>query len=171
MNFQLPASLPTLAKYASRYDYGKPEAFAVLSKRLEGATALSSEDLATLIAWKSPRTKGKTANNTEHDVRTISRLAIAMPEPYLSVHMLTALEGVGISVASTIMAFVDPATHVIMDRHTIRALGEKNLYLGTWCATDYRDYRNFLLAERGALGLRELEQGLFMWSRKEMGKL
>ena len=57
MDFQLPASLPTLAEHASRYDYGKPEAFAVLSKRLEGATALSSEDLATLIAWKSPETK------------------------------------------------------------------------------------------------------------------
>ena len=171
MKFSLPTTLEALRASASRYDYDKPETFAALSNRLEATTALSSENLANLIAWKSPRTKGKTANNAEHDVQTISRLAIAMPEPYLSVHMLTALEGVGISVASTIMAFVDPATHVIMDRHTVRALGEKNLYLGTWCATDYRDYRNFLLAERGTLSLRELEQGLFMWSREEMGKL
>ncbi len=94
-----------------------------------------------------------------------------MPEPYLSVHMLTALEGVGISVASTILAFVDPTVHVIMDRHTVRALGEKNLYLGTWCATDYRDYRSFLLAARGEVSLQKLEQGLSMWSREEMGKL
>ena len=115
MNFQLPTTLQTLKEYASRYDYGKPEAFAALSKRLTGATQLSGEDLAALIAWKSPRTKGKTANNAEQDVQTLSRLAIGMPEPYLSVHLLTALKGVGISVASTIMAFVDPTVHVIMD--------------------------------------------------------
>ncbi len=171
MNFQLPTTLQNLKDYASRYDYGKPEAFAALSERLAGATQLSGEDLAALIAWKSPRAKGRTANNAEQDVQTISRLAIGMPEPYLSVHLLTALEGDGVSVASTIVAFVDSTVHVIMDRHTVRALGEKNLYLGTWCAADYRDYRSFLLAGRGELSLQGLEQGLFMWSREEMGKL
>ncbi len=108
--------------------------------------------------------------NTEAEVEYIPSLALSLQEPYLAVHTLTALAGVGISVASAIMAFVNPNVHAVMDRHSVRALGGTNLYLGTWTACGYEEYRQYLLAQKGELTLRELEQRLFMWSRSLVSK-
>lgn len=171
MTFNLPCSLSKLKKYAANYTYRTQAEFDDLNQRLKGKTELTKDDLQALIDWKSPRTKSKVAANSAAEVFTVSRLALAMPEPCLAVHTLTALAGIGISVASTIMAFVNPDLHAVMDRHTVRALGEKNLYLSTWTASDYEQYRLFLLEHKSNLSLRELEQGLFMYSRGELGKL
>ena len=170
MRFELPCSLSDLKKIAPRYNYRSEAEFQAIDQRLQGKKALTKDDLRAFIAWKSPRTKSKIEANDDATVLQVSRIAIALPEPYLAVHTLTVLAGVGISVASAIMAFVNPDVHAVMDRHTVRALGEKNLYLGTWTVRDYEEYRLFLLKHEYKMSLRELEQGLFMWSKGGMGK-
>ncbi len=171
MLFQIPTGLSELKELASRYDYRSEAEYLALNDRLHKVTHLTKDDLRALIAWKSPRTKSKSGRNTEAEVDHITSLALSLQEPYLAVHTLTALAGVGISVASAIMAFVNPDVHAVMDRHSVRALGGTNMRLSTWTARGYEQYRQYLLAQKGELTLRELEQGLFMWSRGEMGKL
>lgn len=171
MTFTLPTSITHLKTYAARYDYKTKAEFDALDQRLKGKMQLTKEDLLAFIAWKSPRTTSRIKANDEQEVQSISQIALAMTEPYLAVHTLTALTGVGISVASAIMAFVNPDVHAVMDRHTVRALGEKNMYLGTWKTKDYKEYLVFLQQEKGTQELRVLEQGLFMYSRLKLGKL
>ena len=171
MNFKLPCSLSELKALVPTYNYRSEAEFQAIDQRLQGKKALTKNDLRAFIAWKSPRTKSKVEANDDATVLQVSRIAIAMPEPYLAVHTLTVLAGVGISVASAIMAFVNPDVHAVMDRHTVRALGEKNLYLGTWTVRDYEEYRSFLLKHEYKMSLRELEQGLFVYSGTKLGNL
>lgn len=172
MTFSLPQNQPLvdLRTRGKSYDY-KLEDYERLRDLLHGKTELSQAELTDFVVWKSNRNSTQANSNSEHAVRFVTAAAFAVDEPALAVRLLCCLRGVGVSVASAILAFVKPTVHAVIDQHTLRALGVNNVKPGELRVSHYEEYLSFLERERGQLTLRELEQGLFMWSRKKMGKL
>jgi len=172
MTFTLPQNqtLDSLRLLGKAYDY-KVEEYERLRDHLDDKSELSRSELKDFVAWKSNRSITYASRNSDHAVRSVTAAAFAVEEPMLAIRLLRCLNGIRVSVASAILAFVMPNNHAVIDQHTLRALGVKDLKPGQLRVSHYEQYLSFLKRERGNLTLRELEQGLFMWSRTKMGKL
>ena len=168
ITFSLPQNqaLVALQTRGKAYDY-KVEDYERLRDLLHGKTELSRAGLTDFVVWKSNRNSTQANSNSDHAVRSVTAAAFAVEEPMLAMRLLCCLRGVSVSVASAILAFVKPTVHAVIDQHKLRALGVINVKPDELRVSHYEEYLSFLERERGELTLRELEQGLFMWSRKK----
>jgi hypothetical protein len=114
--------------------------------------------------WKSSRSKPYLNRNRDEDIEDITRLALAAPER-LRHRILDLLAGVGIPMASALLAVADTSRFTVIDFRaieTLRAHGE--------LASKRPSYTEYLavchtVADRVRTDLRTLDRALWQWSQ------
>ena len=91
---------------------------------LRQARHLSREQLVEIYVWKEPRRRQLAAilKNSEDDVVRLTEGAFSASEEYKRISFLDHLQGVGIPVASAILAVHDPQSYGVIDRRVWRLL-------------------------------------------------
>jgi hypothetical protein len=81
------------------------------------AKHLDKGHFVRLAAWKAPRSRPAFERNDPTLIRDATSLASRAANERLKVHVLTALEGVNVTVAATILHFMHPRLFPIFDFH------------------------------------------------------
>ncbi len=112
---------------------------------------LGREDLEAIFHWKLGSQYGRVKRHLDHNsdatCRAVTRAALAVSESDLQLEMLirmgilTALPGIGVPVASAILALADPEKYCVIDFRGWRALFNQDRR-----SFDTRDYWQYLQA-------------------------
>jgi hypothetical protein len=121
------------------------------------------DEFTAVARWKTPRSRPAIAANSGSDIRQITAMAFAAPEP-LQHRALTLLHGVGVPTATALLAVAFPDQHTIID---VRSTGSLDR-LGEWDGQG--GYLRYLEACRGIasrldVALRVLDRALWQWSK------
>ncbi len=130
--------------------------------------------LYEIIDWKSYRSTGYWKRNTESYVKRISKKFFQLIDDRERMKYLRKLDGVGVPVASAILAVLDPKIYGVIDFHVWQALFHfkyvtekedgKNLSVGNWLQF-LEIIRSF--AQQFKVKARDIERTLFDWHRKK----
>ena len=150
--------------YASRYSHPLEPTVEALVADVRTRGFLTKSDLTVVGEWKSPRVRSRIAKNAEEEVRETTRLALETRSVRLSVHVLQALSGTGMPVASTILHWFHPDPYPILDFRALWTLGVEmpSLYnLDFW--------EGYVMATRELAGtwgvdMRTLDRALWQYS-------
>lgn len=83
-------------------------------------------DLKVIADWKSPRSSGHILENSEQSIRDALNTALsANSTEETAVEKLTSLKGVGVPVASAILAAIYPEKYTVIDFRTLESLGHE----------------------------------------------
>lgn len=88
---------------------------------------LALNEFIAIVGWKSPRTKGYAARNSEQQVAALTRQAFSYSDPALAAYVLTYLSGVQVRVASAILTVYDPSRYTVLDVRAWAALQKLRL--------------------------------------------
>jgi hypothetical protein len=108
--------------------------------------------------------------NTPQDVEELTQPALVAPDR-LRARVLTTLNGVGIRMASALLAVVEPTKHTVFDVRAIETLIAQEETDSKWPTLDspqsYERYRALCLgvAAREHVDLRSLDRALWAWSK------
>lgn len=127
---------------------------------------LTRTEFLGICRWKSPRSAPHCAKNAEHDVRTLTRAALASSEEELKIDLLRLLRGVEWPTASTILHFCDERPYPILDVPAIWSLGwakPPSYTMEFWLS-----YVAFTrdLAARGGHSMRTVDLALWGYSKE-----
>lgn len=86
----------------------------------------SLDHLTSIVRWKSKRRAALLEKNTAALVAEVLDIALSAKSDRVAIVALTALDGVGIPMASAIMTCVDPDRFTIIDVRALGTLGEAN---------------------------------------------
>ncbi|WP_159007486.1 hypothetical protein [Bradyrhizobium sp. S69] len=149
------------------YDVDKDFWFEVAGRSiLNGDCSRSHFD--TIFAWKT-RNRGKSRPEKNESGAIEQALRVVVEEvdrPRRSIGTLIKLSGVGIPVASAIMAAIFPEQFTIIDFRALDALSAEDY--STTSVKKYLDYVEYCtkLADDWDMSLRELDRALWKWSEK-----
>ncbi len=123
-----------------------------------------------LAEWKTPRSRPACERNDPALVRDATSLASRAANERLKVHILTALEGVNVTVAATILHFMHPRLFPIFDFHARKTLKKAALWKRS--ANDagveaWQEYVRLMrrLGRRFRVSLRDLDKALYAYDR------
>ena len=141
---------------------------------------LSLGDLQPILRWKLRGQYGRQSEireeNTDAIVRLLTRAAFAIRhrdwarEAELRVKVLCALRGVGVPVASAILAIVEPRKYGVVDFRAWRQVfGEKKV---AFTVGDYTRYLGELrrLARELRWGVRDVDEAIWELDRRRNGR-
>ncbi|MGH2596250.1 MAG: hypothetical protein ACRDH7_09840 [Actinomycetota bacterium] len=122
--------------------------------------------------WKSPRSKGLQAHNTDSVVREITGLALG-PSMDERLTTLTALQGVQDAVASALLTVWEPDTYTVTDRRALATLTRAGKFRATRGRAPYGLYLAVCRSIADALDipsgdtprLRQLDRALWKYSQ------
>ena len=162
INFELQFNPSETGALAKDYDYPDD------TKAIEAGKGIAKGDdiianFKIIVAWKSPRSKGRASRNTEADVADALRLAVDAKTDRAAVAVLTGLRGVDVPVASAILAAIEPDRFTIIDRRALESLGVKQPSPTVEFYLEYLAHCRRLASEQG-VSLRELDRALWQWS-------
>ena len=138
---------------------------------LGDARHLDKAYFVKLCMWKSPRQKRRYKSNAPMLVEKVTRLAYDLDEEILKLHVLMALEGVGVPVASTILYFLHPDRFPIFDvraRSSLASVGRWTRRKDDQSPAAWLDYVSIMrkLAARHRVSLRLLDKALFTYDKR-----
>lgn len=118
-----------------------------------------------IIKWKAPRVQGYTRELSSDEVKNVTERALNHDRANNILDTFTELKGVGPSVASAILMYVNPDRYTVMDPRATAALSN----LGYWelpneASTElYQTYclRVQELSQKSTLNLRDVDRALF----------
>ncbi len=133
---------------------------------------LTRDDLNRIFEWKLRTQYGRNQRhrdtNTDSAYRAVTQAALSISEPdkdyeaQLRTGILTSLRGVGVPVASAILALTDPDHYCVIDFRGWRAVfGEKR---GTFDIPAYLDYLKEVRKLAKDLGWQVQETDLAIWA-------
>jgi endonuclease III len=167
--FKLQFDSSEIENLAKRYR------FADDTDALEAGTLLLAgdygvENLKTIVRWKSARRIGLIEKNDKSELaRTLEYAASEHVTVKAAIEALDELHGVGIPMASAILAMARPEVYTVVDFRALEALG-----ITKWPKTSayYDAYLKTCreLAQQHKTTLRTLDRALWQWS-KERGKM
>ena len=166
--FRLRLDLSAIPHWAARFtDNGSDNA--ILERiRPEVLTRghLTKAEFLTICAWKSPRSKPRCRENSEHTVRTLTRAALASSDEALKLDLLRLLRGVEWPTASSILHFCDARPYPILDYRAIWSLGIAKP--PSYTMEFWLEYLAFTrgLAARLALPIRTVDKALWQYSKE-----
>ena len=167
------------AQYDEKYPAGSKvhEDEQCLKKWLAEQTGLKFLDwdhFVDLAAWKSPRAKRHYELNDADFVREVTELAFQQSDDRLGLHILTALKGVGMPVASALLHFAFPDRYPILDYHVVNALRKAGLWSGREAPyfallDDWPKFTQLMRGLAGSLGvsMRDLDKALWAFDEKK----
>ena len=132
---------------------------------------ISKSTFVQILDWKAPRAKGK-VNWKQFDsyVRDFQRCLQAPEERKLAI--LTALDGIGVAVASTVLHFAYPDRFPIMDKRTV-----ETLFCAGYIKSKQRDSARYVPFREAIQGiaqrhinwsLRQIDRALFAYHKQEL---
>jgi hypothetical protein len=119
--------------------------FETISKVLQRRGHLLKQEFVSIGMWKTERQTKRYRNNSDEDVESITKEAIAASDKD-KVRILLDLEGVGVPVASSVLTMTSPREYCIIDYRAVRALLWLKKMEGNRCITfvSYGEYSDFL---------------------------
>lgn len=125
------------------------------------------KEFLAVCEWKTARTRGWCASNTESVVRTITQAAFSTTDEALKMDLLRLLHGVEWPTASSLLHFCDAAPYPILDFRAVWSLGisrpptyTMDFWLGYLAYT--RD-----LAKSVGLSIRTVDKALWQYSKEK----
>ncbi len=102
-----------------RLEPGGILSFDEMSKRINKKGALNRVELISIVNWKPSKKIGSVKKNSSAEIDKITRYVMSelkgVKYDELKLRVLKALQGVGLGVASTILALIDPKIYGILD--------------------------------------------------------
>src|SRR3989344_3207992 len=94
-----------------------PEAIKLIDKLNEANRRgyLTKEEFLAVCMWKSPRPKKRYLENTEEEIKSITKKALSTKFEKRKIELLTKLRGVSIPVASAILTIANSKDYGIID--------------------------------------------------------
>jgi len=174
----LKLSRRRLLEWAREYDQRQPPRDRALERRikawLRGQPSVKHLDkghFVDLACWTAPRGRAAYEANSSSLIRDATRLASLALNDRLKLHVLSALEGVNVTVAATVLHFMHPRSYPIFDFRVRRTLKKAGEWAG-WRLTDagpdaWEAYVRAMrrLARRYRLSLRDLDKALYAYDR------
>ena len=109
--------------YAVQYDIPYDAKVEQLVADVQQRGRLTKAELALVGEWKSPRIRPRLAQNSEELIREVTRIALETRSVSVAVHVLQALAGVGMPVASTILHWFHRDPFPILDWRAAWSMG------------------------------------------------
>jgi len=168
-NFALRFDPSEISRLATRYGPEQDEeAFNAGSSIAAGS--YTRENLKVIVYWKSPRRAALIDDNTDAEIAKALRFAADIrTSEKLAVEILDGLHGVGVPVASAILATIHPTKYTIIDFRALDSLG-----VSKWdgSVSYYLSYLRACseLALKHKVSLRTLDRALWQWSRENGGQ-
>ena len=121
LSLQFPPS--KVAEYAEAYTYADDAEVGAAGRRI-AVGECTRENLAIIFEWKTKgRGRSRLARNSTSEIALALRTAAAAKDERAAVEALTSLSGIGVPVASAILAAIDPRAYTIIDFRALHALG------------------------------------------------
>jgi hypothetical protein len=167
-----------LARYDKKYPAGSKvhEDEQRLKKWLaeqSGPKFLDKGHFVDLACWKSERPRRRYKQNTDAFVREVTELAFQASDDCLRMHILTALDGVGMPVASALLHFAFPDRYPILDFHVVNTLARAGLWRGSeapyFTPAEWLKFTQLMrrLARRLGVQMRDLDKALWAFDEKK----
>jgi hypothetical protein len=123
-------------------------------------------EFQTVCEWKTSRSRSKVSRNGAARVEETTRRALASSDERERMEVLTALEGVGVPTASTLLHFAFPDDYPILDVRALESLGQRSR---TVYPVEY--WLRYLdacrdLALRHGVSIRTLDKALWQHSKE-----
>jgi hypothetical protein len=121
-------------------------------------------EIVLICEWKTARSRGRVASNTEAFVEGITRAAFATEDESERMAALCALQGVNPPTASVLLHFAFPGRYPIIDWRALESLGQPRQSTYTtkyWLS--YVDACRELAAQAGVT-MRDLDKALWQYS-------
>lgn len=158
---QINLTKEQLIQLARDYEYPKDD---VLRHRMQAAAQrgyMNLEDLLTVTRWKwrGSRPTDLAEQNTEAEVREISKVAFSAEGERLRIGALLSLRGVSWPIASVILHYAYPDRYPIVDVRVMKTVGgEKGYTLDRWL--QFVDLCRTAASKYG-ISLRDLDKALW----------
>ena len=121
-----PTEIPALA---GRYAYASEAPIEQIGFEVKSRGYFTKNEFQELCRWKTPRTQGRVATNSETLVKEVTLVALSTAEEELRIKVLLCLDGVSWATGSTILHFA----HRTVTRYSTFApcgpWGSRNLHL------------------------------------------
>ena len=136
-----------------------------------GPKFLDWDHFVALARWKSERPKQRYERNPDAFVREVTELAFQASDDRLRMHILMALGGVGMPVASALLHFAFPDRYPILDFHVVSALAETGLWPGdearAFTPPGWLEFNQLMRGLAGSLGvhMRDLDKALWAFDK------
>lgn len=153
-----------VAIYASRYTYKLENQIIASVGQIREQGFLSKLQFQQICEWKSQRIRSRIRANSEKSIIDTTKLALGTKDIRLAVHILQALHGVGMPVASSILHWYHPEPFPILDFRALWTLGlqvPKSYTLDFW-----EDYVQLIraISISWQVDLRTLDKALWQYS-------
>ena len=131
-----------------------------------GPKFLDKDRFLELAGWKSERPKPRYQRNSSAFVREVTELAFQASDDRLRMHILMALDGVGMPVSSALLHFAFPDRYPILDFHVVRTLKRAGLWRGgeapDFTPAEWLEFTQLMRELAGSLGvqMRDLDKAL-----------
>lgn len=170
MVFKLRCQDGLLRGFAERYSYGDSDALRI-GTRTRAQGFMTASDFRDLCEWKTRRSKKRCLLNSDETIAETTRLSFSAISEQLHIGILTSLEGVDWATASAILHFCHATPYPILDRRAFWTLGfdkMPHVTMSLWL-----EYAHFCrsLADRLELSMRDLDRGLWQYSKETQPQL
>lgn len=159
-----------LPRYAASYGYANEDVFWRVSRAWKERGWLTRDEFVEAVEWKSSRARERAGRNpsivVERVTGLISELEGEMPQEELDrfrAELLTSLDGVGVPVASALLAMYQPERYGVMDRRAWKTLFGRDK--APFTARDYVRYLRRIRELGAEVGLtpREVDKALWQY--------
>ncbi len=150
--------------------------FDQVSKRFEDDGTLEPFDFFAIVVWKSNRAKTKIKKGLEKAGKSVSELMAEVSQAVSlkdKVRILWDIDGIGLSIASAILAVCYPEVFTVLDYRVWEVLTKAAVQglptRSSWYPEDYLQYCEVCrrLADRMDLSLRDLDRALWAKSWRD----
>lgn len=164
--FTVQFPLSEVANLAARYSYANDDAECQeAGKAARERGHFTRGEFLLICEWKTARSKGKVAANSESTVVAATRRAIAATDEMERMEALLMLDGVGVPTASALLFFAFPADYPILDYRALESLGQptNRTTYSVWYWLRYLDACRSFAAE-AQVPIRMLDKALWQAS-------
>ena len=165
--FHLQFDPTELEQLATRYSYPNDSDASAAGASASARGYYTADELATVCAWKTPRSKPLVAGNSAAEIEEVTRLALSDSTPERErMEALMSLRGVSVPTASALLHFADPAVYPILDYRALESLGLKGR--STYSTRFWLRYLDVCrgLAHDHGVSVRTLDKALWQHSKE-----
>jgi hypothetical protein len=152
-----------------KFEYN-PDETAALHKKLNGATAITADDLRQVSLWKSDRTLNVSDETLAKLAKLSAKTHVTIDDPIVKevLEMLVDSQGIGLPMASSILKFINPKVFPIIDVRAYRARTGTKARQSTYTIDNYMAYTKRLtaIAAEWNRPLREIDEQLYCFDKK-----
>ena len=122
---------------------------------------MTSKELGDVQRWKSPRGIKLLDDNTDSEIRAITRDAFDATDDWKKISLLRHLSGMRVPRASVVLHLYDKKPFPMADRYAKKSIG----FSGSYTESFWRSYCEFTrtIANRNGFNMRTLDRALWAW--------